>query len=109
MYKLHYINKYYAAPAPEKEIPVEKIMKKVKVKKEVVVKDEPESDDGHIDSSEIAVPGGESCDMEGEDKEFQLKFGHQGYCIVYVEGQRVESEDGVQFGAGVWFGDNNSL
>jgi hypothetical protein len=67
------------------------------IKEEPMVEQEPDA------------PGGsDTCD-NGDGEDIQLKFDKDGFCIVYIDGQRLECEEGVRFGLGVWFGRKHSL
>jgi hypothetical protein len=89
------------------------ISKRVKVKTEVQpIKTEPESEQVVDNSNETRFDEEQNtCDAEEEEsrEDLRLQFSRDGYCSFYVEGQRVESEEGVKFGTGVWFGDDSKL
>jgi hypothetical protein len=81
--------------------------KQVKVKVEVqAIKEENSAFEQELEAGKS--DGQDECQSKNVE-DFQLKLDKDGYCIVYVDGQRYENKKGIRFGLGVWFGPENSL
>jgi hypothetical protein len=91
--------------------PIEGITKQIKTETEAQsIKAEPDFEDLVNDEISTLRDGREAlCDVKENSNELQLKFDNEGYCFVHVDGNIVRSEDGVQFGTGVWFGETSNL